>query len=60
MLEVKDVSIAAEEKILLKNLSFMAKDGQLTCITGRSGVGKTDGPLCARLPQDDDLSASGV
>ena len=41
MLEVKDVSIAAGEKILVKNLSFMARDGQLTCITGRSGVGKT-------------------
>ena len=41
MLEVKDAIIAFEEQILAVGLSFMARDGQLTCITGPEGSGKT-------------------
>lgn len=41
MLEVKNVTIAVGEQVLAENLSFIAKDGELTCITGESGSGKT-------------------
>lgn len=41
MLEVKDATIAVGEKTLATNLSFIARDGALTCITGPAGSGKT-------------------
>lgn len=41
MLEVKDATISVSERILVKNLSFIANDGMLTCITGSEGSGKT-------------------
>ena len=41
MLEVKDATIAVGESTLATGLSFMARDGQLTCITGSEGSGKT-------------------
>ena len=41
MIEVKDATIAVGGKTLAEGFSFMAKDGQLTCITGEEGVGKT-------------------
>ena len=41
MLEVKDATIAIGEKTLATGLSFTARDGQLTCITGPAGSGKT-------------------
>ncbi len=41
MLEVKDATIIIGEKTLAQGLSFTARDGQLTCITGSEGAGKT-------------------
>lgn len=41
MLEVKDATITAWGKTLVKSLSFMVRDGQLTCITGAEHSGKT-------------------
>ena len=41
MLEVKDATIAVGGQVLATGLSFMAKDGRLTCITGPEGSGKT-------------------
>lgn len=41
MLEVKDATIRMGEKTLMRGLSFIAQDGQMTCITGPSGSGKT-------------------
>ena len=41
MLEVKDATIAIGGKTLATGLSFIARDGQLTCITGSEGSGKT-------------------
>lgn len=41
MLEVKDATIAVGGQVLASGLSFMARDGQLTCITGPEGSGKT-------------------
>ena len=41
MLEVKNVTIAVGECVLTENLSFIANDGELTCITGDVASGKT-------------------
>lgn len=41
MLEVKDATIAVGGKTLATGLSFIARDGELTCITGPQGSGKT-------------------
>ena len=41
MLEVKDATITVGERTLVTGLSFIAKDGQITCITGPEGSGKT-------------------
>ena len=41
MLEVKDATISVGGRTLATGLSFMAKDGKLTCITGAEGSGKT-------------------
>jgi len=41
MLEVKDATIGIGEKVLAQGLCFTARDGQLTCITGSEGSGKT-------------------
>ena len=41
MLEVKDATIAVGGQIIATGLSFMARDHQLTCITGPEGSGKT-------------------
>lgn len=41
MLEVKDATISVSGKVLVKNLSFIADDGKMTCITGPAGSGKT-------------------
>ena len=41
MLEVKNVTIAVGERVLAENLSFIANDGELTCITGAIASGKT-------------------
>jgi ABC-type multidrug transport system ATPase subunit len=41
MLEVKDATITVGGKTLVKGLSLIANDGQMTCITGAEGAGKT-------------------
>ena len=41
MLEVKNVTIVVGERVLTENLSFIANDGELTCITGDVASGKT-------------------
>lgn len=41
MLEVKDATITIGEKTLATGLSFTARDGQLTCVTGSAGSGMT-------------------
>ena len=41
MLELKDATLTIGGRELFKNLSLMAQDGQLTCITGPAGAGKT-------------------
>ncbi len=41
MLEVKDATIAVAGRTLATGLSFIANDGQITCITGPEGSGKT-------------------
>jgi ABC-type cobalamin/Fe3+-siderophores transport system ATPase subunit len=41
MLEAKNITIAVGERVLAENLSFIANDGELTCITGDAASGKT-------------------
>ena len=41
MLEIKNVKIKMGEQVLLGGLSFSADDGEVVCITGESGCGKT-------------------
>ena len=41
MLEVKDATISISGRILVQNLSLIAPDGEITCITGPEGSGKT-------------------
>ena len=41
MLEVKDATISVSGSVLVKNLSLIAPDGEITCITGSEGSGKT-------------------
>lgn len=41
MLEFKDATIAIGEKTLAEGLSFIARDGEMTCLTGSEGSGKT-------------------
>lgn len=41
MIELKDATLTVEGRALFTNLSFMAQDGQMTCITGPAGAGKT-------------------
>lgn len=41
MLEVKNASITVGGKKLFSGLSFVALDGQIVCLTGSSGCGKT-------------------
>ena len=41
MLEVKDATISVSGTVLVKNLSFIADDGKITCITGPEGSGKS-------------------
>lgn len=40
-LEVKNISKSFEDKQVLKNISIYLKDGELVCLLGSSGVGKT-------------------
>ena len=41
MLEFKDATIKVGEEVLASRFSLIAKDGQVTCITGPEGSGKT-------------------
>lgn len=41
MLEVKDATISISGRVLVQNLSLIAPDGEITCITGPEGSGKT-------------------
>jgi ABC-type cobalamin/Fe3+-siderophores transport system ATPase subunit len=41
MLEVKNATIAVGERMVAEDLSFIANDGELTCITGGAASGKT-------------------
>lgn len=41
MIEVKNYNISYKNENVLKNLNFLAKDGEVTMIIGPNGVGKT-------------------
>lgn len=41
MLEIKDGALSVGGRCLFARLSFVVNDGQLVCVTGSKGVGKT-------------------
>ena len=41
MLELKDATLSVDGRLLMDRLSLMAHKGQMTCITGPKGCGKT-------------------
>ena len=41
MLEFKDATIKVGGRVLVEHFSLIARDGQLTCVTGPEGSGKT-------------------
>lgn len=41
MLEIKQATLSVAGKVLLKDLSFVAPDGRITCVVGPCGCGKT-------------------
>lgn len=41
MVELKDASLSVGGKSLFKHLSMIAHQGQITCVTGGAGLGKT-------------------
>ena len=41
MLKIDNLNIKFDKKIILKDSSFICCDGEITCITGMSGSGKT-------------------
>lgn len=41
MIELKDATLTRKGRLLLSNMSMMAQSGQLTCISGGQGSGKT-------------------
>ena len=41
MLELKDATLIINGRKLFENLSLMAQDGQITCVTGTTASGKT-------------------
>lgn len=41
MLELKNISKSFDDKVILNNLNLEVKDGEILCIVGQSGGGKT-------------------
>ncbi len=41
MLKVEDIDLAYGAALALRNVSLTAKTGEITCVLGRNGVGKT-------------------
>lgn len=41
MLELKNISKSFGNKVILNNLNLEVKDGEILCIVGQSGGGKT-------------------
>ena len=55
MIEVKNVYKKYKKKQVLKNMSFTAEKGQITCLIGINGAGKTTimKSIMALTPIDD-------
>lgn len=61
-LEVKDITFAYKDELILKNCSFEAEKGKITAITGESGSGKsTIFKIILGLyePQNGDITVNG-
>ena len=57
MLELKDATLTVNGRTFFHRLSLMAQDGQMTCVTGAEGCGKTSLVLAmlGLLPLDEGL-----
>lgn len=47
MIETKELTFAYEKNEILKNVSFLAKEGEITYLAGANGAGKTTWIKCA-------------
>lgn len=54
MLDLKDVSIKRDQKIIIKNLNLSVSSGTVTAVMGPSGIGKSSlvAAICQLLPYD--------
>ena len=41
MINIKNISVRLSNSIILKNITMVAKEGLITCIMGKNGMGKT-------------------
>ena len=41
LLEVKNISVYYEDALILSKVSLKLEEGEIVCILGRNGVGKT-------------------
>ena len=57
MLEIKNLSVSANNKDILENLNINIKDGEIHAIMGPNGVGKST--LCKVLLNDDNYKKTG-
>lgn len=57
MLEARNISKAFKGKKVLEDFSLLAKDGEITSILGRSGVGKTTLAMLLSLYEEPDSGA---
>ena len=42
MLEIKNLNVTSEEKIIIKDLNLTIKEGEIHALMGPNGVGKRD------------------
>ena len=59
MLELKNVTITRNERVLVKDLSFTVNEGDKLAIIGEEGVGKTT-LLKAIMGEKEDITTTGV
>lgn len=62
ILETKNLEIRREDKVILKDINISIKEGEITCILGKNGCGKTTllKSLCGDLkPQNGEILLRG-